>query len=94
MLPKQTKSWFKTRLFFSWLNRFQAWFGSISLNRGAVPVSVPVVIDTYMDMFVEVSYDGFDNGYCLKVFRPLGFVSGLGDGIQGNVGVWGLSGAA
>jgi len=42
-----------------------------------------------MDMFVEVSYDGFDNGYCLKVFRPLGFVSGLGDGIQGNVGVWG-----
>ena len=33
--------------FFSWLNRFQVWFGSINLNRGAVPVSVPVVIDTW-----------------------------------------------
>jgi|OrbCmetagenome_4_1107370.scaffolds.fasta_scaffold325177_1 hypothetical protein len=40
-----------------WINKFKSWCRTRLCTSSY----------RYMEMFVEVSYDGFDNGYCLKV---------------------------
>ena len=58
-----------------WINKFKSWCRTRLCTSSY----------RYMEMFVEVSYDGFDNGYCLKVDLWALWV-GLAMGFRGTLG--------